>query len=91
MPPPAPGGAKTAAAAALVRATLVDDRAAGMLIIDQNGGAAAGAAGDELVRLLVDTAMLAQVILLKSCGYDIPKALAAMEGFMTQAAARGGQ
>lgn len=88
MAPTAPGGARTAAAAALIRATLVDDRPAGMLIIDQNGGAEAGPAGAALTELLIDLAMLAQVILLKSCGYDVAKALAAIEGFMEQGARR---
>jgi hypothetical protein len=88
--PTAPGGATTAAAAALIRATLIDDRAAGMLIIDQNGGARAGAAGEELVRLVIDLAVLAEVILLKANGYDVGKALKAIEGFMEQSARRTG-
>jgi hypothetical protein len=88
MPPPAPGGAKTHAAAALIRAVLVDDRSAGILIIEQNGGEKAGSSADELTRLLIDTAALAQVILLKACGYDVRKALAAMDGWMDQAAKR---
>lgn len=88
MPPTAPGGARTHAAAALIRAVLVDDRATGILIIEQNGGGKAGPEAGELTRLLIDTATLAQVILLKANGYDVAKALAAMDGWMDQAARR---
>lgn len=86
--PTAPGGRKTAAAAALVRAMLVDDRAAGMLIIDQNGGAQLGEAGRELTGLLIDTVDLAQMILLKATGYNVGKALTAMDTWMAQLAER---
>jgi hypothetical protein len=87
--PTAPGGGtKTQAAAALVRAHLVNDKPTGVYLIQQNGGARVGPEAAELIRLLIDTAGLATMILLKACGYDVQKALATMDQWMEQTANR---
>jgi hypothetical protein len=87
--PTAPGGGtKTHAAAALVRAHLVNDKQTGVFVIQQNGGAQVGPEGAELIRLLIDTAGLATLILLKASGYDTARALATIDAWMEQAANR---
>jgi Protein of unknown function (DUF3017) len=82
MPLTAPPGI-TLAAASLIRAGLLDDGDAGVLIIRQNGADTA-----QLTALTIAVTFLAVRVLLAANGFDVTKALAVIDQWLTAYAAQ---